>query len=260
VSAVKPLSTPEKEPGEQSAAPRLSSLDFVSESEATRRTALVQHYPLFAGISAAACQEIVSVGHERHFARRQKVFLNGDPVRQVVLLTSGSVKIVQFAQNGKEVILRLVGPGEVVGTVGLFPQVRHSSTAQALRASTAIIWEAPVFETISQRSTLLRRNLMCILSQQLHELEDRYREISTERVAVRLSHQLVRLLNQVGQLVNGRLEIRLSREELAHLTGTTMFTISRLLSDWNDRGIVSTRRESVSVRNFQALARLAESE
>jgi len=80
------------------------------------------------------------------------------------------------------------------------------------------------------------------------------------RVAVRLSHQLVRLLNQVGRRVNGAIEIRLSREELAQLTGTTLFTVSRLLSDWNDRGIVSTRRESVSVRNFQALARLAESE
>jgi len=51
-----------------------------------------------------------------------------------------------------------------------------------------------------------------------------------------------------------------AREELAQLTGTTLFTVSRVLSDWNDRGIVSTRRESVCVRNFQALARLTESE
>jgi len=100
---------------------------------------------------------------------------------------------------------------------------------------------------------------MNILCQQLHELEERYREISTEKVSVRLSHQLIRLLNQLGR-VNGGQEIRLSREELAQLTGTTLFTVSRLLSEWNQRGIVSARREAVSVHNIQALAKLGEIE
>ena len=246
-----------QEPGEHSAAPRLSSLDLASESEATRRTALVQHYPLFAGISAAECREIASAAREKQFARLDTLFLEGDPVRQVTLLTSGNAKTVQLGQHGAELILGLKGPGEVVGTLGL-PQDRHSSMAQTLVASTALVWDAAVFETLSQRSVQLGCNIMNILCQQLHEFEERFREISTERVAVRLSHQLVRLMNQVGQRVNGRVEIRLSREELAQLTGTTLFTVSRLLSDWNQRGIVSTRRQAVAVHNFQALAELAE--
>jgi CRP-like cAMP-binding protein len=248
------------QPGEQSTAPRLSSLDLVSESEATRRTALVQHYPLFAEISAAECREIASAANEKHFARRQTIFMEGDPVRRVVLLTSGSAKIAQLGQSGAEVILGVRGPGEVVGTVGLRPQDRHSSTALALAPSSAFVWDAGVFETFSQRSVQLRRNITDLLCRQLHELEERYREISTERVSVRLSHQLVRLLNQLGRRVNGRLEIRLSREELAQLTGTTLFTVSRLLSDWNQRGIVSTRREAVSVDDFQALSHVGETD
>jgi CRP-like cAMP-binding protein len=132
--------------------------------------------------------------------------------------------------------------------------------AQALGAATALVWDAAVFESISQRFALLRRNIMRILCQQLQELEERYREISTEKVAARLSHQLMRLLNQVGRRVNGGVEISLSREELAQLTGTTLFTVSRLLSGWSQMGIVSTRREAVSVHNLQALTELAESE
>ena len=248
-----------QEAGQQSAAPRLSSLDL-SESEPTRRTALVQHSPLFAGISAAECREIAFAAHEKHFASRHTLFLEGDPVRQVILLTSGSAKIVQFGQSGTEVILGLKGPGEVVGTLGLRPQDRHCSMAQTLVASTALVWDSSVFETFAQRPTNLRRNITHILCQQLHELEERYREVSTERVSVRLSHQLVRLLNQLGRRVNGQLEIRLSREELAQLTGTTLFTVSRLLSDWNQRGIVSTRREAVSVHDPQALAELGETD
>lgn len=229
----------------------------VSENEAKRREALVKHFSLFSDVSATECRQIVSAAHEKHFARRQTIFLEGDPVRQVVLLTSGSAKIVKFGQSGTEVILGIKGQGEVVEMPGLRPQDRHCSMGQALVASNALVWDAPAFETFLERVRHLRRNITYILCQQLRELEERYREISTERVSVRLSHQLVRLLNQVGRRANGGLEIKLSREELAQLTGTTLFTVSRLLSDWNQRGIVRTRRESVSVHNTEALAQLS---
>jgi len=236
-----------------------STTGFLSESETTRREALVKASPLFSDIPVSECREMVSAAYEKHFARRQTIFLEGDPVRRVVLLTSGSAKMMQLGKSGAEVILGVRGRGEVVGTVGLRPQDRHCSGAQALVSSTALVWDATVFETLSQRSAQLGRNIMNILCQQLHELEERYREISTEKVSVRLSHQLIRLLNQLGR-VNGGHEIRLSREELAQLTGTTLFTVSRLLSEWNQRGIVSARREAVSVHNIQALAKLGEIE
>lgn len=249
-----------EQPEEQMATACASASSLVGESEAGGREALVRQSPLFAEIPATEYREIASAAHEKHFARRETMFLEGDSVRRVVLLTSGSAKIVQLGQSGTEVILGVRGPGEVVGTVGLRPQDRHCSTALALAPSTALVWDSAAFEALSQRSAQLRRNITRILCQQLHELEERYREISTERVSVRLSHQLVRLLNQLGRRVNGRLEIRLSREELAQLTGTTLFTVSRLLSDWNQRGIVSTRREAVSVHDFQALSELGETE
>jgi len=68
------------------------------------------------------------------------------------------------------------------------------------------------------------------------------------------------LLKQVGQSIDGGFEIRLSREELAQLTGTTVFTVSRLLSMWERRGIVRTQTQnrSVKVSNFQNLEKLFE--
>jgi CRP/FNR family transcriptional regulator, nitrogen oxide reductase regulator len=68
------------------------------------------------------------------------------------------------------------------------------------------------------------------------------------------------LLSQVGKRVNGSVEISLSRAELAQLTGTTLFTVSRLLSQWNLRGIVYARRESVTVRDLPALMELSQGE
>ena len=100
---------------------------------------------------------------------------------------------------------------------------------------------------------LLRRNISQILSSRLQELEERFREIATEKVAKRLALALSRLLRQVGKKTHEGTEISLSREELAQLTGTTLFTISRILSKWADAGVVIPRREAVLIRDPERL-------
>ena len=249
---------PEERSRKLSAHPILPPSCAANNGVTHRRAALVQHFPLFSSIPIEECREIVYRAQQEEFSRRQTIYREGDPIGRIVFLISGCVKVTQLGQNGSEVILRLNGPGEVVGKVGLNKQACHCSMAQAVSASTALVWDADVFETLSQRFPVLRRNTLQGLSVRLEELEERFREVSTERVASRLSREIVRLLNQVGRPVNGTVEISLSREELAQLIGTTLFTVSRLLSDWDQRGIVSTRREGVAVNDLAALQQLAE--
>jgi CRP-like cAMP-binding protein len=238
-------------------APRLST-STLEECATRSRVTLVHSFPLFADIPIEACREIVAQAQTKEFLRRETIYQEGDSIRRTILLISGCVKITQLGENGSEVILRLNGSGDVIGKIDIQKHARHCSKAQTLRASTVLIWDASVFEALSVRYPALRKNTMRSLSSQLEELEQRFREISTEKVASRLSREIVRLLAQVGRVVNGTVEIALSREELAQLTGTTLFTVSRLLSDWDQRGIVSTRREAVSVNDLVALQQLAE--
>jgi CRP/FNR family transcriptional regulator, nitrogen oxide reductase regulator len=224
------------------------------------RAPRVQQFPLFSNVSLADCREIVSTAHERAFSRRETIFLEGDPIRNIILLTSGSAKVMQFGQNGSEVILSLSGPGEIVGMAGFYAQDHYRSMARALSASTALVWNTSLFERLSEHFPALRRNIARMFWDRLREMEERYREVSTEKVAARLSHQLLRLFDQVGRRVNGAIEIKLSREELAQLTGTTLFTVSRLLSDWDQRGMITTGRESVTVQDVNALRQFAERE
>ena len=232
------------------------------EGNILRKVTLVKHSPLFANISLADCREIVSAARESEFLRRVTMFVEGEPLRHIILLTSGSAKLVRLGQNGTEVILRIAGPGDVVETTGLPAQGRHCSMAQALSASTALIWEAGIFQALADRFPALRSNITKVAAERLEELEERYREISTEKVATRLSHQLLRLFKRLGRCVNGigTLEINLSREELAQLTGTTLFTVSRLLSEWKERGVLTAGREWVSIHNIQALRESAEND
>jgi CRP/FNR family transcriptional regulator, nitrogen oxide reductase regulator len=225
-----------------------------------RRADLIKGFPLFSDLALADCRDIVAKADELEFKRRQTIYLEGAPVRQVILLTSGCVKIIQVGTSGAEVILRLAGPRDVVGAVGGGTRLSYCSTARALRSSTALVWDASVFESILHKYPILRRNTARILGQRLEEIEERFREVSTKKVAPRLSSEIARLLNQVGQSVNGAVELSLSREELAQLTGTTLFTVSRLLSSWQQRGIVRTGREVLMVCKLQALVELAESD
>jgi CRP-like cAMP-binding protein len=222
------------------------------------RAARVRHLPLFSALSQAACVEIVSAAHEKVFSRRQTIFLQDDPEEQVILLLWGSVKTTQLGQDGTEVILRLNGPGDLIGATGLGSRRLHRSTARALGATRALVWEANAFEALLGRFPILRHNTARMLSDHLRELEERFREISTENVPMRLGHEIVRLANRVGERVNGAVRISLSCEELAQLTGTTLFTVSRHLSQWKDQGIVSTGRRAVMVHDPQALAELSE--
>jgi CRP/FNR family transcriptional regulator, nitrogen oxide reductase regulator len=236
----------------------VNRLGYAREAATSHRVTLVQHFPLFSNLSPRDCAEVVSKAREREYPRSHTIHLEGDPVRQVVLLTSGSAKMIQFGPNGSAVILRVYGPGELIGTLGLSTEGRHCSTAQALRHSTALVWDAIDFECMSKQYPAMRLNVAYTFSKQLGDMQDRFREISTERVASRLSRQIVRLMGQIGHRSNGTVEISISREELAQLVGTTLFTVSRLLSDWDKRGIVKTARESVSVHNVQSLQELSE--
>ena len=229
------------------------------ERGAIQKAPPIYEFSLFSNVMQREREEIIAAARKRELVRGQTIHIEGDVVQQVVLLASGSAKIVQFGQNGSAVILRLCGPGDLVGTLGLATRGRHCATAETLRLSEALVWETSVFEALSHRFPTLRLNTALILGKQLRDMEDRFREISTERVAARLSRQLVRLMNQVGHAQNGAVEISISREELAQLIGTTLFTVSRLLSDWDKRGFVKTRREAVLVHNLKALEDLSES-
>jgi CRP/FNR family transcriptional regulator, nitrogen oxide reductase regulator len=218
----------------------------------------VREFPIFSGVRSTDCTDIVSIARERRFQRGEKIFFQGAPVEQTVLLLSGCVKETQSSHNGGEVIVRLHGAGEIVGPLGLCAK-EHRSTAQGIQPSKALIWDRTTFKMLSDRFPALRSNMSRILGERLEELEERFREISTEKVASRVSSQLIRLATQVGHERDGGIQISLSRQELAQLTGTTLFSVSRLLSEWQRQGLVTARRETVLLRKFSALQHVSES-
>ena len=217
-----------------------------------------QRPPLFSGILPADYSKIAAAARVREFERGEMLFIEGDSVQQVLLLTSGFAKINKLGLSGSEVILRFSAPGDVLGAIGLFSTGRHCTTAQSFRTCRALVWEPPVFKALAESFPVLHQNMCRIVGGELLELEERFREVATERVAPRVARQLVRLLDKIGRRVEDGVEISLSREELAQMTGTTLFTVSRLLSAWEERGMVKPRREGVTICDIPALNAISE--
>lgn len=224
-----------------------------------RRMDWVQRFEVFSEIPSSDCAAVLVDAQEMQIHRNSTIFSEGSPATQVALLVSGCIKITQGCQ-GQEVILRLNGPGDLLGKVGNQTRATHSYTTHAVQSSLALTWETENFEAAMNRFPLLRRNIASILERHLNELEIRYREVSTEKVSSRLSNLLVRLANQVGRRIDGCVEIALSRRELAQLTGTTLFTVSRLLCQWEAQRIVSARRQVVLVHDIHGLTELSREE
>jgi len=215
---------------------------------------------LFSGLTREQCREIASWARARTFARDEILFMQGQPVRSLILIEAGSVKLTQLSSNGNEVILWMIGKGDAVGEHADESSSTHSCSARAMEECKALTWEHARLQNLLIKFPQIRNNIHHILSGRLHELEERFREVATEKVAKRLALTLLRLLKKVGNVSRGGVQISLSREEMAQMTGTTLFTISRTLSKWGGEGFVLPRREAVLVRDLQRLIEVGEEE
>jgi CRP-like cAMP-binding protein len=214
-------------------------------------------FAIFADLTPPEFELVIGAAREKRFGRRETIFTDGDAVRQVTLVLSGFVKMTQIGLNGNEVILRMSVAGELLGSY----RVTHCTTAQAVQPCVALVWDASTFEKLQARIPMFRRNTVRALEERLVVMEQRFRELSTEKVGSRLSSELLRISDQLRRSAeNGHLEITLSRAELAQLTGTTLFTVSRLLCQWQTRGIVRVKRGSVLVEDFAALTQISQKE
>ena len=229
-------------------------IPFEIGSALRSRIAAVQQFDIFLDIPPQECQAIVAGARERNFERRRTV--SAELEESVFLLLSGCLKVTQLSANGQPIIVRLNGPGDLLGYGGRAINSEHSSSASTLQPSIALVWQGKDFHSTVDRFPVLQRNIARSLERQLDEIDARYREVSTEKVGARLSSQLLRLLSKVGKRAEHHVEIALSRRDLAQLTGTTLFTVSRVLSHWESLGIVSGRREAVLIRDVSALIEL----
>ena len=216
-------------------------------------TAALAHCPLFCGIPTAEHAGLLAAARAKGFTRGDSLYVDGAQVEEVLLITSGQVKITKFGESGAVAILGLSGPGDVLGTANLLSTGMHTATAEPVQSCRILAWRESTFKVILQRFPILYPNMVRADAEYLRQLEERFREMASDMVSQRVARQLVRLHGKAVLPGTDSTELCLSHEELAQMTGTTLFSISRLLTEWEERGIVISRRQALTVLNVESL-------
>lgn len=240
--------------------PSSHSAETPSRWSAERRAAFLATVRLFRELPAPVLYEVARQFRPKAVARGAIVFLEGEPAEALNLLASGRIKVVRETDDGREVILRLIGPGEIFGGAGGWGEPIYPATAVAIEPGVVLQLPAQTFQDLLGTCPAFARAVVQELGTRLREAEARIRELQTERVERRLARALLRLAEKTGAETPAGIAITLplTRQDLAELAGTTLSTASRTLSAWDQAGIIAAGRERVVIRQPASLRAIAE--
>lgn len=187
-------------------------------------------------------------------------FFQGDPARYLYILTQGRAKLTQASAAGQQVSLRVIQEWDMFGALGAVNEAsKYPANAQAIEPSTALAIESGLLNRMIQSRPYLSIGLMELMTGYIQEMQARYRELATEKVGRRIARAVLRLASQMGEKnPDGFIELTFSRQELAEISGTTLFSVSRIMAEWERAGLVEAGRERVVIRNPHGLVKVAE--
>jgi len=215
---------------------------------------------LFNGLSVVEIEHVISTGHLLQKHSGGFFFLQGDPANAFLVLVSGRVRLGQITPEGQQILLRVIGPWTPFGAVALAEGETYPISAEAAEVSEAYSWSKGSMTALTERMPVLLLNAVKLMAGHVQEFQERYRELATQRVERRLASTLLRLAAKTGKKTEQGVLINfpLSRQDLAEMTGTTLFTISRILSQWESQGLIVSGREKVIIRHPHGLVIIAE--
>jgi CRP-like cAMP-binding protein len=221
---------------------------------------LVADLPLFAGFSAADLDAILSEARSVRVARNSPVFQQGEEAHSFFVLLHGHVRASKTTPAGDQVVVRYVATGETFGVAKAIGLQHYPATATAVDDSVVLAWPSATWPRLVEKFPALAANTLQTVGSRLQETHTRVVEMSTEQVEKRIAHALLRLVKQAGRKVEHGVEIDfpISRQDIAQMTGTTLHTVSRTLSAWENKGLVESGRQRIVIREPHRLFMLAE--
>ena len=197
----------------------------------------------------------------RSIEENEFFFFQGDSAEYLYILITGQAKLMQSNPSGQQVNLRTLHPWQMFGALGAIrAEAIYPATAQALEDSSALAIESGFLHKLLETSPKISFDLMTLMTSYIQEMQARFRELATEKVEQRVANALIRLAGQSGIRAekDAGIELSFSRQDVAEMTGTTLYTVSRLLSDWERKGYIKTGREKIKILKPHDLVRIAD--
>ena len=204
-------------------------------------------------------QDLEARARKRTFRRGTTIFNEGDTTDRVVVVLAGQIKVSYFTEDGKEVLLAIRGPGDLLGELAALDGEPHSATATAIDPVEALVLTAAEFKAFLAANPRVALYLLELLSRKVRDADVKRIEFSAFDTVGRVARRLVELAQRFGEPADEGLDIglALSQEELAGWTGCSREAASKALQHLRGRGWITTHRRRIRILDLPALERRA---
>ena len=230
--------------------------------QVTELLPLIENSVLFKDLKRAELKTICLAATLQEFSKDSFLFYEDDPAHNISILVQGVVHLSQLTTKGQQVIMHYLSPGDEIGILALFPDQVYPVTAVAATDCQVLTWSDATLSSLIQRFPQLALNALQMMTERFVVLQSQYRQLATERVEQRIARTILKIAKKSGK--PGKQGIRLtpppSRQQIAEMTGATLYTVSRICSQWEKDDLVHTNRRSLLLKNQEALQKIAEDE
>lgn len=200
---------------------------------------------------------LTSASSRRQYRKGATLFNEGDVSDRVVALTEGRVKISYFTADGKEVVLAVRGPGDLVGELSAIDGQPLSATVTCLEPVSGLVVTSSAFTSYLSNTPRVALLLLRTVTGKLRDADRKRIEFSESDSVGRVAKRLVELAERFGTGESGSIDITLSQEELGGWTGASREAVSKALQSLRGRGWIETHRRSITITDIDALKKRA---
>jgi CRP/FNR family transcriptional regulator, nitrogen oxide reductase regulator len=223
------------------------------------RLNIVRALPFFVGLPESTLLEVNAAFTTRAIEPGQIIYMAGDAAASLFVAAVGTVKIVRHTLRGKDVLIDILGPGALFGSLAILGDVSYAETAEAKTAGCLLTIDAQAFLSLLQRFPTAAVATLGVVAARLQEAHEAIRQVTALSAEQRIATELLRLAAYYGERTPDglRIAIPLARQEIADKVGATVETASRVLSRYEREGIVHSGRLWIEVLDLDLLADLA---
>jgi len=209
---------------------------------------------IFCDLSKEELSELDDTKGCSNYKKRHHIFKEGSYPHGLYCLNSGKVKLFQMAENGREQIVRLAKPGDVLGYRSLLSGEQYTSTAEAIEDCSVCFIPKEVVMKMLQTNSSLSMNIMKLLSGDLKKAEHTITELAQKPVRERMAEVLLLLKEIYGfEKDNVTLGVILTREEISNIAGTATETSIRILAEFKDEGLIKFNGKKIVIPDLKKL-------
>ena len=224
-------------------------------------TDLLAGFAFFEGLPKSRIRDLTTDAVLVRSPAGAHVFRQHDNADRFFFLLEGNIRVVRLNEHGEQMIVRTIPAGEPFGIAPALGRTTYPATAIAAVECVSLAWPVGSWASLAEKHPRFAKATRSIIGERLEETHEKFMDLAKAQVENRLAKAVLTLMRQSGKDLDGaiRIDMPLTRQNLADMTGTTLHTVSRIMSDWQSKGIVKSGRGTVQVILPAKLAEIANS-